>query len=92
MVHNLMMPPKGKASITLQRAGEEDVSPWGWGGYSDIRRLGLFLGVQILIFFGGRGVQKDDFFFFGGGGWGYDDTAGIFGGPSQNWTIFGNYF
>ena len=57
---------------------------------SDIRRLGPFLGVQILNFLG-RGVQKDDFF-FGGGGWGYDDTVGIFGGPSQNWTIFGSYF
>ena len=32
------------------------------------------------------------FFLGGGGGWGYDDTVGIFGGPSQNWTIFGCYF
>ena len=31
MVHNFMMPPKGKSSITLQKAGEEGVSPWGWG-------------------------------------------------------------
>ena len=43
MVHNFMMPPKGKSSITLQRAGEEGVSPWGGGGgggggYSDTFR------------------------------------------------------
>ena len=34
---------------------------------SDIRRLGPFLGVQILNF-RGEGVQKEDFF-RGGGGW-----------------------
>ena len=34
---------------------------------SDIRRLGPFLGVQILNFWG-RGVQKDDFFLGGGVG------------------------
>ena len=80
MVHNFMMPPKGKSSITLQRAGEEGVSPrcWGEGSLilSDIRRLGPFLGVQILNFniflLTGREVQKDVylfflFFFFGGG-------------------------
>ena len=41
MVHNFMMPPKGKPSITLPRAGEEGVSPLGWGGgggYSDTFR------------------------------------------------------
>ena len=79
MVHNFMMPPKGKSSITLQRAGEEGVSLWCWGEgsliLSHIRRLGPFLGVQILNFniFGGRGVQKDVYLFFlfflwGGGG------------------------
>ena len=55
---------------------------------SDIRRLGPFLGVHILNFWGGGGFRK--MIFFGGGG--YDDTVGIFGGPSQNWTIFGSYF
>ena len=44
---------------------------------SDIRRLGPFLGVQILNF-RGEGVQKEDF--FRGGGLGYDDTVGIGGG------------
>ena len=70
MVYNFMMAPKGKSSITLQRAGEEGVSPWGWGEgtliLSDIRRLGPFLGVQIFnfnIFLGGRGVQKDEYLF-----------------------------
>ena len=59
-----MMPPKGKSSITLQRAGEEGVSPWGGEGtliLSDIRRLGPFFGVQILNFFGGGGFRKGYF-------------------------------
>ena len=61
MVYNFMMAPKGKSSITLQRAGEEGVSHWGWGEgtliLSDIRRLWPFLGVQFLIsiFFWGEG-------------------------------------
>ena len=80
MVHNFMMPPKGKSSITLQREGEEGVSPWRWGEgtliLSDIRRRGPFLGVQILnlYIFGGRGVRKDKYLFIllflGGGGGG----------------------
>ena len=32
------------------------------------------------------------FIFFGGGWWGYNDTMGILGGPSQTWTILGSYF
>ena len=43
-------------------------------------------------FFGGGGFRKMIFFLGGVGGWGYDDTVGILGGPSQNWTIFGSYF
>ena len=31
LVHNFIMPPKGKSTKTLQRAGEEDVSPGSWG-------------------------------------------------------------
>ena len=56
---------------------------------SDIRRLGPFLGVQILNFWG-EGVQKDDFF---GGGWGYDDTVGILGAIAKLdyfWELFLN--
>ena len=77
MVHNVKMPPKGKSSITLQRVGEEGVSPWGFGEgtliLSDIRWLRPFLGVQILNFniFWGEGVQKDEYlfiYFLGGGG------------------------
>ena len=30
-----MMPPKGKSTKKLQRAGEEGVRTGGWGGYSD---------------------------------------------------------
>ena len=52
---------------------------------SDIRRLRPFLGVQILNFWGEGGSER-------WGGLGYDDTVGIFGGPSQNWTIFGSNF
>ena len=37
MVHNFMMPPKGKSTKTLQRAWEEGVRPGGWG-----RVLGYF--------------------------------------------------
>ena len=38
---------------------------------SDIRRLGPFLGVQILNFWGEGGSERCFFFFFfwGGGGW-----------------------
>ena len=52
---------------------------------SDIRRLGPFLGVQILNF-RGEGVQKEDFFRGGGGGLGYDDTVGIWGGGGHRKT------
>ena len=31
LVHNFMMPPKGKSAKTLQRAGEDSVSSGGWG-------------------------------------------------------------
>ena len=30
-----MMPPNGKSTKLLQKAGEEGVSQGGWGGYSD---------------------------------------------------------
>ena len=37
MVHNFMMPPKGKSTKTLQTAWEESGRPGGWG-----RVLGYF--------------------------------------------------
>ena len=44
-----MMPPKGKSTKTLQRAGEEGVSPGGmmklWIFLGGHRKTGLFLGV-----------------------------------------------
>ena len=57
---------------------------------SDIRRLGPFLGVQILNF-RGEGVQKEDFF-RGEGGWDMMTLWAFGGGASQNWTIFLSYF
>ena len=54
---------------------------------SDIRRLGPFLGVQILNFWG-EGVQKDDFF-WGRGRWGYDDTVGILGAHGKTGLFLG---
>ena len=63
-----MMPPKEESTKTLQRAGEEDVSPGRRGGGGEgtlilpyIGRLQPFLGVQILNF-------NIYLFFFGGGG------------------------
>ena len=57
-----MMPPKEKSAKTLQRAREEGVRPSVGEGtlvLPYIRRLGAFLGVQILNsnIFGG--FQKD---------------------------------
>ena len=63
--------------------------------FSYIHRLGSFLGFKILnltIFFfffflgGGGGGQKKYFFC------GYEDFVDIFGGSSQNWTIFMGHF
>ena len=63
-----MVQPKGKSTKTLQRAGEEGVSPGGFGGegtliLSYICRLGPFLGVQILKFnILGAGFRKMNIF------------------------------
>ena len=47
-----MMPPKGKPTKTLQRTGEEGVSPGGWVlTLSYIRRIGPYLGVQFFFEF-----------------------------------------
>ena len=65
-----MMPPKEKSTKTLQRAGEEGVSLGVGGGtliLLYIRRLGPFLGVQILNFNILGGFQKDEI--LGDGGW-----------------------
>ena len=75
LVHNFMVQPKGKLTKTLQRAGEEGVSPGGLGegtlmlSYICTCRLGLFLRVQNLKFnILGAGFRKMIFFFGGGGG------------------------
>ena len=71
-------------------AGEEGVSPVDWGGGENtlilpyIRRLGPFLGVQILNFNIWGGIQKDNFW-----GWGYDESVDNGQGASQNWTFGG---
>ena len=86
-----MMPPKEKSTKTLQRAGKEGVSP-GLGGTLTlpyIRRLGPFLGVQVLNFNIFGGFQAD--VFFGGvevGG--YDETVDILGafGKPDNFFFF----
>ena len=72
-----MMSPKGKSTKTLQRAGEEGVSPGGWGEgimiLSYIRGPGQFRGsnfdFNIILFFpfflggvGGGGVRKMNIF------------------------------
>ena len=63
----------------------------GRGGtliFSYIHRLGSFLGFKILnltIWEGGGGFRKNIF-------WGYEVFVDIFGGSSQNWTIFRGYF
>ena len=63
---------------------------------SYIRRIGPFLGVQILNFnIGGRGGRKMNLFW--GVGCGYDGTVDIFlggwgWGRHRKWTIFGSFF
>ena len=68
--------------------------PGGGGGvgrggtliFSCKRRLGsFFLGSKFLISTFFRGFQKNKYF-------GHEDFADIFGGSSQNWTIFRGYF
>ena len=52
-----------------------------------MHRLGLCFWVQnfvISIFFGV--FRKNEYF------WGYEDFVDIFGGSSQNWTIFRGHF
>ena len=81
-----MMPPKESQQKRLQRAGEEGVSPGGFGEGTRIlpyiRRLGPFLGVQVLHFNILGGFQKDKYFW---GDWGGGMTKlGIFGRQLQN--------
>ena len=49
-----------------------------------IRRLVSFFGFTILNFNIFGGCQKNDF--------GYEACVDIFGGSSQNWTIFRDHF
>ena len=61
----------------------------GGGGtliFSHIRSSGHFLGFKILNFNIFGGFQKNKCFLE------YKDFVDIFGGLSQNWTIFRGYF
>ena len=66
------------------------LSQGGGGGtliFSYIRRLGpFFFWFKILNFDIFGGFQKNKYFF------GYEDFVDIFGGSSQNWTIFRGHF
>ena len=44
------------------------------------------MGFKLLNFNAFGGFQKNKYF------WGYDDFVDIFGGSSQNWTIFRGHF
>ena len=75
MVHNFKMQPKGKSTKTLQRAGEEGVSPGVGEGtliLPYIRRLGPFKGFKLNLISTFLGLFRNMsfffFFFFGGGG------------------------
>ena len=63
-------------------------SQGGWGTliFSYIRRLWSFFGVQDFKFQYFWGFQKNKYSF------GYEDFVDIFGGSSQNWTIFRSSF
>ena len=54
--------------------------------FSYIRRLGSFLGFKILNFNIILGFQKNKYFL------GCEDFVDIFGGSSQNFTIFRGHF
>ena len=54
--------------------------------FSCIRRLGSFFGVQNFEFQYFWGFQKNKIFL------GHEDFLDIFGGSSQNWTIFRGHF
>ena len=65
-----MMPPTGKSTKLLQKAGEEGVGPGGWRDIlilPYVRRLGPYIGVQILNFKILVVFQKDEYFSGGGG-------------------------
>ena len=68
------MPPKGKSTKTLQKAGGRVRKPRGFGEVtlilSYVRRLGPFLRVQILNFDIFWGFSERYFFLRGGGGGG----------------------
>ena len=58
---------------------------WEGGGATYVG-LGIFWGVKILNFIIFGGFQENEDF------WGYEDFVDIFGGSSQNWTIFRGHF
>ena len=75
MVHNFKMQPKGKSTKTLQRAGEEGVSPGVGEGTLILpykRRFGPFKGFKLNLISIFLGLFRNMIFFFlgGGGGWG----------------------
>ena len=55
--------------------------------FSYIRRLGSFFGVQNFDFQYFLGFSEKEIFLGG-----YEDFVDIFGGSSQNWTIFRSHF
>ena len=82
------MPPKGKSRKTLQRVGEEGVSPGVGGGYSDTS-----INTKARAIFRGSNFEYQYFFFrkmnvFGG--LGYDETGETFRKPLQNGLFWGD--
>ena len=63
-----------------------DKPQWGTLIFSNIRRLGSFLGFKILNFNIFGGFQRNKYFL------GFEDFVDIFRGASQNWTIFRGHF
>ena len=72
--------------ISDLRRRVRSVCPFIWGGGGGGGTLAIFWGFKILNF------NLFFYFFFWGGGGGSDDFVDIFGGSSQNWTIFRGYF
>ena len=63
------------------------VAPGGTLIFSYIRRLGSFFGVQNFECKYFLGIFRKKLYFGG-----YEDFVYIFGGSSQNWTIFSGHF
>ena len=68
------------------------IRPRGRGGgrtliFLDIRRLGSFFSGFKILNFNIFGVFRKNKYFLG-----YEDFVDIFGGSSQNWTIFRGHF